>query len=224
MKNEWKQIDDSVKQELMVNPELNTFLEPVFLKPTERTDFIKNCLKKTKTRRMLLRSQWYTQIADDQEKVRNNRPALKIIFLMALAESVTKLRIGTNKIGSLEAIKEFFSCTTITDKKILMRDFQRALTKPKHHVLRFSSIIRIFYDIRNKAVHGEDYYSFSMLNNKGKTDFQKGGYTHWGLMTFGNLGNRKGKRRVTLDTRITYDELRDIIRRTAIENIKVELI
>jgi len=219
-KKDWEKIDELTKQGLLVDRELNFFLEPVFPNTVERVTFIRRCLKKLKTRRMLLRAQWYTHIADDQEKVRNNRPALKIIFLIALAEAVTKMRISTNNIGSLEAIKNFFKYILPTDKRILMNDFQRALTKPKHHTLRFSSIISILYDVRNKAVHGEDYYSFSLLDNKRKNEFKTGEYTDWGLMTFGDLGKQNRKRRVTLDTRITYDELRDIFRRTAIENIK----
>ena len=220
MKDAWKNLQDSITQGFLTDRELNEFLEPVFPGLSERTNFIKDCLKKLKTRRMLLHSQWYTHIADDQEKVRNNRPALKIIFLMGLAESVTKMRIGTNNIGSLEAIKKFFKYILPEDKKVLMGNFQRALAKPRHHVLRFSSIIRILYDVRNKAVHGEDYYSFSLLDNVQKDEFKNGGYTHWGLMTFGDLGKLKRKRKVALDIKITYDELRDIVRRTAIANIK----
>ena len=169
---------------------------------------------------MLLCAQWYTQIADDQEKVRNNRPALKIIFLVALAESIAKQRIGINKIKSSESLKKFFDLVLPEDKKIMMCDFQRALTKPGHHTLLFSSIIKILYEVRNKAVHGEDYFSFSFLDKKQKNEFENQGYNSWSFMTFGYLGKPYKKRQIALSLKITYDEFRDIVVRTAIENIK----
>src|SRR5258708_860470 len=218
MENHWKKIDDLSKKGLLVDEDLHDFLKPIFPDISERTAFIKHCLKKLKTRRMLLRAQWYTEIADDKEKVRNNRPALKIIFLLALAEAIAKTRIGKNKIESLKAIQIFFQHVLPEDKKIITQNFQRALVKIKHHNLRFTSIIRILYDVRNRAVHGEDYYSFSLLDKDEKEKHKD--YTDFSLITAGSLGKKYKKRRVPLDICLTYEELRDVVRRTAIENIK----
>jgi hypothetical protein len=218
MEKRWGEIDKQVKAGLVVDTRLNNFLKPVFPDINERRNFIKMCLKKTKTRRMLLRAQWYTEIADDQEKVRNNRPALKIIFLMGLAEAVTKTRVGKNNIEPLKAIQDFFRYILPEDKKMLAQNFQRAFLSPKHHSLRFTSIIRILYEIRNRAVHGEDYYSFALFHESEKQKYKD--YTDFGYMTSGKLGKRKRKRRVPLSVKLTYEELRDAVRRTAIENIK----
>ena len=100
-----------------------------------------------------------------------------------------------------------------------MRSFKRALTSAATPQLRFSSIIKILYEVRNKAVHGEDFWSFFFLTKKEKEEFIKDGYTDYGLMTAGYLG-RKSKKRVSLDLTLTYEEFRDIIIRTAIANIK----
>lgn len=218
MKDIWKKIDKQVKQGLVIDKNLNAFLQPVFPNKNAREDFIKKCLKKTKTRRMLLRAQWYTEIADDMDKIRRGRPALRIIFLLAAAECVVKLSLGETNIPSDYAVKIFFSYISKEDKDKLIRNFKRTLLGVRHHKFRFSSIIRILYEIRNKAVHGEDYYSFSLLDEKEKKESSQ--YTHYGTITSGMLGKRGRKRRVSLDISLTYEELRDIIRRTAISNIQ----
>ena len=78
----FKEIDNQIKKQLITDPDLNKFLAPEFSNRKDREDFIKECLKKQKTRRMLLRAQWYTEIADDMDKIRQSRPALRIIFLI----------------------------------------------------------------------------------------------------------------------------------------------
>lgn len=201
--------------------ELHNFLNPVFATEHGRKKFIGNCLKRITTRRMLLRAQWYVEIADDQEKVRQNRPALRLIFLMALAEAIAKNRTSNIRLGSLEAIKEFFKYISGDDKKMLHRGFRRTLLSPKHHNLRFSSILRILYDIRNRAVHGEDYFSFSLMDVADKRKHAH--YTSYSLITSGYLGSRRNKKRVSLDVKLTYEDLRDIFRRTAIANIEAML-
>lgn len=211
----WKKVDDATKRGLVVDKKLNNFLRPVFVVQQEREVFIKDCLKRTSTRRMLLRSQWYTEIADDQKKVRLNRPALRIIFLIALAEALAKKRLKKKNMKSFEAIKEFFKYITAQDKALFLKGFRRTLLYSKHHNLRFSSVVKVLYDIRNRAVHGEDYYSFSILDKKRKKE-----YDIDSSLTFAFLGNRNRKRKVSLDIALTYEDLRNIFRRTAIENIK----
>lgn len=229
--NPWRKIDNAVKKELSENKDLNDFLGPFFDSELNRREFIKKCLKKQKARQMLLRTQWYSEIADGLDVIKSNRPVLQIIFLMSLAEGVVRLRInkdGDDTVSSRLMIKEFFSCTTTQDKKIVAQKFRRALVKIKHHNLHFSSAVSILYDIRNRAVHGNDFYSFSLLNENQKKEFVDGGYTHYGIMTAGFLGktgkikggNKRRKQRVPLHISLTYKELRDIIVRTAIENIK----
>jgi len=215
MKKIWQNIDDAVKKQLLVDKGLNDFLKSIFPIETERQKFIQKCVRKIKTRRMLLRAQWYTEMANDQENVRQNRPALKLIFLMALAEALAKQRIGTIHIGSFDAIKEFFKYISEDDKRILSRGFKRAMLKLKHHNLRFFSILKVLYNIRNSAVHGEDYFSFSLMDPENKRM-----EPNLSILTSGYLGSKKRKTRVSLDVKLTYEELRDVFVRTAILNIK----
>jgi len=221
--NPWWKLSIAVKRGLVEDKDLNNFLSPFFDSEIAIKDFIKQCLKKIKTRRMMLRAQWYTEIADGLDRMRNNRPALQIIFLMSLAEGVARLRTGTvddDNVSSKKIIHNFFKFTTAEDKKVLAQKFQRALVSVKRHKLRLSSAINILYDIRNRAVHGDDFYSFSLLSERQKKEFVDGGYTNYGMMTSGFLGRRgKRKRRVSLHIVLTYKELRAIIVRTAIQNI-----
>ncbi len=224
MEKHWKQVDDMTKKALLEDKEIHAFLRPVFSDKDERRRFIQKCLRRITPRRMLNHAHWYLEMADNQEKVRPGRPALKIIFLMALAEYITKMRIGNNRISSTAAIHSFFTFTSKEDKLELQKGIQRALIRHPNHQLRFSSLIRILYDVRNQAVHGEDYYSFSLADPEEKRKHAH--YTHWGLITSGYLVSRPSRRnarrrraRVALDITLTYEELREIFRRTAIANI-----
>src|SRR3989338_7487978 len=89
-----KKLNKLVAKGIFSDKELHRFLQPFFLGAKEGEVFIKKCLNRLKTHRMLLRLQWYVEIADDMSKVKQSRPALNLIFLMALAESIAKQRIG----------------------------------------------------------------------------------------------------------------------------------
>lgn len=206
--NIFRKIDKSVKESMVVNKRINEYLEPIYPRENDRQQFIRKCLDKQKTRRMLNRAHWYSEIADDIEKTKPGRVALKIIFLMSLAEGISALRIGkkhSKNIGSFNTIKEFFSHTSKEDRNKLIENFERIYFGPHRQTFRFSSIIRILYNVRNAAVHGEDYYSFSLGH---------------GVITSVKTGRKKTKRYTSVDANISYDGLRDIFRRTAIENIK----
>ncbi len=73
----WKKLKNLAKKELVEDKDLNTFLTPFFDSKTATKNFIKICLKNKKTRRMMLRAQWYAEIADGLDRARNNRPALQ---------------------------------------------------------------------------------------------------------------------------------------------------
>ncbi|MDP6625895.1 MAG: hypothetical protein QGG87_05530, partial [Nitrospinota bacterium] len=161
--------------------------------PTLRRSFIKKCLKRLKTRRMLLRAQWYVEIADGQEKVRQSRPSLRLIFLMAMAEAVAKERKGSTKLMPWEAIEEFFKYISPEDKRALHMGIKRTFLGPRHHNLRFSSILKILYNVRNSAVHGEDFFSFPLMSKKDKEESV--GYSSYSLNASGCLGTRKRKKK-----------------------------
>lgn len=214
---------------------LHNYFQTYFSSDGERNTFIEKCFKRITTRRMLLRINWYGEIADGQEKVRRNRPALQIIFLLALAEGIMVLRKNLKQntyFKSEKLIKEFFERTSLEDRGFLLRHFRRAYLKVQHHSLRYSSIISILWNIRNKAAHGVNFYSFSMLGKDRKKDYVDGQFSDFGVITVGSFGKRgktkSGKPRkpnhVQLDISMTYQELKDIIIRTAINVIKEKMI
>ncbi|OGB74499.1 hypothetical protein A2V68_02695 [candidate division Kazan bacterium RBG_13_50_9] len=219
------------KQSIMQDAELIQFLAPFFQNKNNTTDFIKMCLQRIRTRHMLLRTHWYAEIADGIEKVRASRPALRIIFLISLAEGVARLRLKRERDSdnAKSMISSFMSLMSDADKNQLKRDFRRALIKMPHHQLQFSGIVNILYDIRNRAVHGDDFYSFSLLDKNRKKEYVSEGYHDYGILTHGEwkISRRKGSKtsankkvKVTLDIKMTYEELRAIFIRTAIANIK----
>jgi len=217
-------IDKAVKTHILNDGDVHRFLRPILKNSKERAVFIKKCLKKTKTRRMLNHAHWYIEIADAQDKVKYARPALKVIFLMSLAEYIAKEVYGGN-LGSEKAIQAFFKWTTKEDKEKIKNGIKRLIASRPHHSLYFRSIVNILYNVRNKAVHGEDYYSFSLPEPKYKEAHV--GYDHWGLIVPGELTikprkrtNIRKKHRISLDISITYEELREIFIRTAINGIK----
>lgn len=217
--NPLKKLSDLAKQGISEDVALKTVLRPFFQNNANTQNFVNQCLKKIKTRRMLLRLQWFLEIADDIEKIRADRPALRLIFLMALAEGTANQNLRSN-LNSAKAINEFFRHILLEDKIQLLRNFRYSMGNPRTARLRFSSIIKILYDVRNKAVHGEDFWSFSFLRQEQKEQWEREQYTDYGLLTTGHLGKKGRKRRVVLELTITYEEFRDIVIRTAIENIK----
>lgn len=208
--------DKAVKKGILEDEELHQFLSPYVPVKENRNKFIKSCLRKMKTRRMLLRLHWYSQLADDIDKAKQARPALQIIFLMAMAEGLVGEKRGDKNLPPRWAINDFFSEIGSDDKQILQNNIRRSVGSPILSNLRFSSIVSILYEVRNKAVHGKEYWQFSLADN---SDTQ-GGVIR---LTHGWLGKSRKKRRVPLDVKITYEMLRDIFARTAINNIKAIL-
>ena len=217
-----REIDKHTKKVLAQDPSILSFWSRYFSSRKEASKFIKDCLKKLSTRRMMLRVEWYVNIANKMPIIRDSRPALQIIFLIALAEGLASKRFTKKQaieLGSQKLVLNFFKYITDLDKKELEMKFRRALTQERHHKLYTSSIIRIIYQIRNDAVHGKDFWGFSLVDKKRHKDADE---PHWSLMTSGQLGTIKRKRRVSLETKLTYENLRDIFVRTAIQNIKSE--
>jgi|SRR3989338_2579710 len=209
-----------IKQMLAQDKSSLSFWSRYFPTRNDASDFMKNCLKKLLTRRMMLRTEWYVEIADKMPKIHDSRPALQVIFLVALAESIARRRFTKRQAYQLKSkglIINFFKYITDPDKKELETKFRRSLTSTGYHQLRISSIVRILYQVRNDAVHGEEYWSFSLVDIRRHKDAHE---PHWRLMTSGWLGTTKRKRRITIETKLTYENLRDIFVRTAIQNIQ----
>ena len=176
IKNSFRVLDKITCEGLKQDLDIFNFWKRFFNSDKETHGFINSCVdRKIISRRMMLRAQWYSEIADGMAVVRRGRPALQVIFLMSIAEGLIKLSSSKIEIkgkGQLELVKMFFKRAAPSDKAKLSVGFKRALTAPEHHSLRFSSIIRIFYDIRSSAVHGEDFSLFSLRDkiNQGNVD------------------------------------------------------
>lgn len=206
------------KIDIMHDDELLLFYTEYFSNKDEASRFLKKCLKKLSTYRMMLRVKWYSDIANGMPKVSDARPALQIVFLMALAESIATRRYTKKQViclGSQKLVLNFFKYITRSDKFELERKVKRLHDAQK---LRISSIVRILYQVRNDAIHGEEFWNFSLLNK----DFQRKEGGPQSLVTSGLLGRKSKKQRVILDVQLTYEDLRDVFIRTAIKNIESE--
>lgn len=217
MNKQYKQIDMQVKKALKMDKELITFFTK-HLGNDEKASvlFITKCLKKTMTRRMMLRTHWYAKLSDKMDSVEPGRPALSLVFLLALAEGVEKLAQNKDKQDSQSRmfVFKFFGYISKVDKDILARKFKRALLGVKTQTLRYRSILKILWHVRCNAAHGREYWHFT-LPDEGR--LKEDG---WSLITAGELGKPNRKRRVTLDTKLSYEELRDIVIRIAINRIE----
>lgn len=213
-----ERLDFLAKKSIESDPRLHQLLLPFFLNDREVGSFVHQCLKKMKTRRMLLRVQWYDELANLIRQARDKRPALPLIFLMAMAESTARALLPASterKIGSLKAVKNFFSHIEENDKVLLQRSIRRTLRLPNTPQLQFLSIIKILWQVRNNAVHGTNFWDFGLPDTKKTMD------QYYSLITEGQLGSRKHQRRVMLEVKIPYEKLRDIFIRTAIQAIKI---
>ncbi|MDD5251011.1 MAG: hypothetical protein PHT12_00080 [Patescibacteria group bacterium] len=197
--------------------DLIVFLRPAFSNRTECMKFLKRCYKRRRAWYSLWGACWYVEIADAMSSVRRERPALNIIFLMGMAEAIARVR--NRGFRSEKLVRHFFYKISEEDKELLLGGIRRTFGRGYYHRLRFSSVIKILYEARNAAVHGEDYFSFQLATSKGYA--RNAGYSY-SVITSGRLGKRRNKKRVErLEIKMTYMILRDIFIRTAIRNLEV---
>ena len=81
-----------MKQMLAQDESSLSFWLKYFPTRNDASNFIRKCLRKLLTQRMMLIAEWYVNIADNMPKIHDSRPALQLIFLIALAEGVAKRR------------------------------------------------------------------------------------------------------------------------------------
>ena len=218
-----EELEKVIKREILYDPELRVLLLPFFENDEKAThQFIFRCLRRMTTRRMLLRTQWFCELADGMGKVKTHRPALQLMFLIFLAEGVVKQHAGDDT-QSFTAVREFFRHTLPADKQHITQNLRRSLGSRRLHQLSFLSTLRILYEVRNRVVHGQEFWEFFFLEKEEKEKYIREGYNHYGLLTSGHLGPKGRKHRESLDMTLTYEEFRDIVIRTAVENIKMML-
>ncbi|MEX0999924.1 MAG: hypothetical protein WD000_08205 [Thermodesulfobacteriota bacterium] len=205
--------DERIDKNILEDPELNFFLDRYISNKGEKILFIKDCLKKDQKRKILLRLQWYAETADRMEMIRRGRPALQITFLMAMAEAIMAGKKENNNLPSKQAIKDFFLGVDLRDQKVLEFGIKLSLNDIEEPYLTLPKIIDIMYEVRNRVVHGKDYWNFLMPDKKDVRE----GFT---LVTRGWIGKRGKKKEISLDVRIAYEELRDVFIRTGLNHIR----
>ena len=82
----WENIRKATDESILGDKNIHSFLRPVIRGEEKRNEFIKNCLKKNKTRWMLNRLKWFIELADHQQY-----DSVKVFFLIAMAETNIKL-------------------------------------------------------------------------------------------------------------------------------------
>lgn len=218
-KSTHQKLDEAAKRSISQDDQLHTLLVPYYPDTTQRNRFISSCLRKLTTRRMLLRLQWYVELSEHIQSARDSRPALPIVFLMAMAEGVTQssLTAATKKSQSVEVIIKFFKKINEADRQALVQRIRRAGFGPNTPKLRFGSIVKILWNVRNDAAHGIDFWTFGLPNQQLTTD------RYYSLITFGRLGRRKRPKKVSLSINMPYPELKSIFIRTALNHIYAKL-
>ncbi len=221
MKNQdtHRRLEATAKRHISQDRRLHSVLAPYYSDAAQRRRFIARCLRKLKTRRMLLRLQWYVELSEYIQSARDGRPALPLVFLMAMAEGVTQstLTAATKKSQSVEVIQKFFKKIDVADHRALGQRIRRAGFGPNTPMLRFSSIVKILWNVRNDAAHGIDFWTFGLPDQKLTVD------RYYSLITFGRLGKRKRPKKVSLSINMPYSELKSIFIRTALNHIRSEL-
>ena len=191
---------------------LNGFKEQIgFYFPTdaELEKFADKCFKKQQTRFMLNRLRWFLELADYQKY-----DSVKLFFLIAMAETNTKLRTGRFRKNDSETadVKDFFDRFSQQDKDELRKHFFKEDRWLKKHFLRFKTVVDMLINERHKLVHGKNHYRFSFYRSEG-------------LMNplWGEVGRKNKKRKKKCQLTLTYGDFKKVMAMNAIENIKSSL-
>lgn len=185
------------------------FYEPYFSYDENKTrKFVKQAVdtrQKQNIRAIILQTQRLIYLADNVDKIKAGRGALKLLFLIICAEAVAKLCKNFEGEGRSEYyVKMFFqeicdhqdwnflSGAIITDKP------------GRPSVLSSVEFVDFLYEVRCSVVHEGRYWEFS-FKDKSKLGVP---FCYF------------GKTETTVVIGITYEELRDIIVRGAIRAIE----
>lgn len=201
-----KKLNKARDTDILNDEEIRKFYLPYFSNdPNKVQAFIKKCLKRDKTRKMLLLTQWLTEIADKIPSAsKSGAGNLQIVFLITLAESVAKYSDNYTKEGdSKKFIDTFFTFLSSGDKEILVSKFKTINSQKS----KLKCIIGDFYDIRNRAVHNGIFFDF----------FFRGDCT---TMASIRRGKKNKKRAVVMENDLDYNTFKEIIVRSSIKIIE----
>lgn len=212
----YEKYDKKVRSEISKDKVLISIIQPFLEKDEDPKGFIVKSLENRKGRSIILRLKWFLEIANGIEEIKPGRPALKLIFIMALIEGVSRIKEENDDLKSIDAINKFFELTNEDSKKYILENFKSTITEKKE--ITFDDFLEIIYDIRSRAVHGNTFWEFSFMDK----DTKEKEPDYFSFVISGYLKSKEDskKKRITLDIKLTYDEFEKIIIDTVIRNIK----
>lgn len=187
--------------------ELSDFLKSYTAIVGDAKSFIEKCCRRNKTRKSLLRTSWLTDIADQMQNINPRRPALSIVFLVILAETITRLLFAqfSKNNGPRKRFKKFFEAASNEEKAFLLCGIQRYDGTSRK--FRFNTLLDIIYNLRNQVFHEGRYFDFFFHEPQWQ-----------GTIVTGYAGIKR-LRKVSLDMTLSYENFRDVFVKTALRNI-----
>lgn len=189
--------------------ELSDFLNRYVAIVGDVESFIEKCYKRNKTRKSLLRTSWLAGIADQMEKIEPGCPALRVVFLVILAETITKLlfRKSSRNVGPRKRFKTFFEAASDEEKALLLCGIQKYDGTSRK--FRFNTLLDIIYNLRNEVFHEGRYFNFFFHEAQRQ-----------GTIVPGYTGTKASRlRKVSLYMTLSYENFRDVFVKTALRNI-----
>ena len=172
-------------------------------------NFIKKCLKKKKTIWMLNRIKWFIKLSDYQKY-----DSVKVFFLIALAETNIKLfenRFNDNHEGT-EDVRKFFCLFSKKDRNLLTNNFIKLPNNNQINgsKIKYDVIVDILSNVRHRLAHGKNHYDFN-FNDDGQKIFNP---------IYGEFGSINKKQKINYELNLAYNDLKKLIIKNAIKNIK----
>jgi hypothetical protein len=144
------------------------FYKTFFDNSDKAKSFVESCEMKTPPNNvakiMMHQTQRLISLSDDLPKIRPQREALQLIFVMICVEHIAKLHDGFSGEGQSRAyVRKFFNEFILeTDKNKLEAGFFGIDTRP----LSIQDIVNQLYDVRCDVIHEGNYWNFSFYDGK----------------------------------------------------------
>ena len=150
------------------------FYKPFFNNLDDAKSFVESCEQLTPPNNvpkiMMHQTQRLISLSDDLPKIRPQREALQLIFVMICVEHIAKLHDESSEEGHSRAyVRKFFNEYILgTDKNKLEAGF----VDIDLHPLSLQNIIDTLYNVRCDVIHEGKYWNFSFYH--GKTPYLTG--------------------------------------------------
>ena len=107
---------------------------------------------------MMHQIQRLVSLADDIDKLRPKKEALRLFFLIVCAENISKLHANFDGEGQSKLyVRRFFeNFVSPADRHLL----ERSIVDSEFNMLNLEQVARLLYDVRCDVVHEGNYWSF----------------------------------------------------------------